>query len=290
MTKGFFAGIAAVVCGGLVLASVTWAQTRDRDVRPGVLLQSPDVFRLLGPGSEIGVSVRELTADEINRAGLEQAGGVYVQTVRDGSPAARAGLRSGDVVVAFDGERVRGVRHFSRLVSETPPGRLVRAEVVRDGARQTLEVTPEAGERFSAMLPELRREIERGMRALPREFEFDLPVPGAAARGRLGITLTPLTDQLAEYFGVKEGVLVSAVESGSPAASAGVRAGDVITAIDGTSVRTPGDVAAKVRAAEAGSTLDVRMVREKKERSVKLVPEVPKVPGVPGVLDVASTS
>jgi len=274
MRKRVVAGI-AVICGGLLVAPVTTAQTRDRDVRPGLLLQSPDLFRLLGPGAEIGVSVRELTADEITRARLEQAGGVYVEAVRDGSPAARASLRSGDVVVAFDGERIRGVRHFSRLVSETPPGRLVRAEVARDGARQTLDVTPEAGERFSERLPELRREIERGLRALPREFDFELPVPGPAAPGRLGITLTPLTDQLAEYFGVKGGVLVSAVEPGSPAAGAGVRAGDVIAAIDGAMVQRPADVAARVRAAQSGSFLDVRLVREKKERSVKLAVREP---------------
>ena len=88
MRKRVVAGI-AVICGGLLVAPVTTAQTRDRDVRPGLLLQSPDLFRLLGPGAEIGVSVRELTADEITRARLEQAGGVYVEAVRDGSPAAR---------------------------------------------------------------------------------------------------------------------------------------------------------------------------------------------------------
>lgn len=253
------AGI-SLTAAALVFIPSVGAQTRDRDVAAGPFMQ-------LGRGAAVGVSVRELTADEVSRAKLERPGGVYVVDVRDGSPAARAGVRSGDVIVAFDGERVRGVRHFSRLVLETPPGRTVQSEIVRDGARQTLAVTPEATEGpLARLLPEIRREIERGLRTLPP----DLPLPPRGARARLGVTLTALTDQLASYFGVKEGVLVSAVEADSPAARAGLRAGDVLTAVDGRAVRTPADVTASVRAAARGATLDVRLVRDRKEMSVKV--------------------
>ena len=229
-----------------------------------------DRLMLQGPGSEIGVSVRELRAEEVSGAKLEQPGGVFVQDVQEGTPAARAGLRSGDIIASFDGERVRGVRHFSRLVLETPPGRTVSSVIVRGTERQTIQMTPEAG-RQGAFFPdvgrEIGREIERGMRAIPRDFDFEFP--NRTSRARLGVTLTPLTDQLASYFGVKDGALVSAVELDSPAAQAGVRAGDVITAIGGRTVGDVADVMAGIREAAPGSALEIRVVRDKKETILK---------------------
>jgi len=266
MRKTALGGVITVVLAGAVVMSPSvGAQARDREVTTGLFM---------GAGAEIGVSVRELTADEVSRARLDTPGGVFLVRVREESPAARAGMRSGDIIVSFDGERVRGVRHFSRLVLETPARRTVRSDIVREGARQTMTVTPEATERWSALGPAIRREVERGLRTLPRDFDFDVdrPVPPPrAGRARLGMALSPLTDQLASYFGVKEGVLVSAVDAGSPAAQAGVRAGDVITSINGRTVRTAADVAAQVLSAERGATLELRLVRDKQEMAVKVM-------------------
>jgi serine protease Do len=253
--------VAALAVAALV-APAAWAQGPGRVVRPGI-----DPFLLQAPGSEIGVSVRELRSDEVSAARPE---GVFVQEVREDSPAARAGVRMGDVVVAFDGERVRSVRQFTRLVRETPPGRAVKTTVVRDGAQQTLDITPQDS-RQGLVLPDIGREIERGMRAMPRDFDFDFDVdlPASGAQRRLGVTLTPLGDQLAAYFGAKEGVLVSAVEADSPAARAGVRAGDIITAIAGRAVRTPSDVTSAIRNASPDAAVEMRLLREKKELTVK---------------------
>jgi serine protease Do len=257
-----------IVSGVMALIPFVSAQIPDRDLRY-------DVFRAFGAGSEIGVSVRELSNDEVSKAGLERAGGVYVQNVRESSAAARAGIRTGDVIVEIDGEHVRGVRHFVRLVSESPAGRSVQIETIRGGARNVVDITPEAA-RFAPVLPpEIREEIERRVRELPSDLELELPAP-RAARARLGITTTPLTNQLAEYFGVKEGgVLVSAVEERSPSAIAGLKAGDVIIAIDGAPVRTPQDVAAVARRAAPGVVLDFRVVRDRRETTLRVtVPEV----------------
>jgi serine protease Do len=228
-----------------------------------VLALAPSAYAQ-GPGSEIGASVRELSSQEIS---AQRPAGVYVQDVRPDSPASRAGLRAGDIVVEFDGERVRSTRQFTRLVRETPPGRAVNMAVARGTAQQMLEVTPRESRGMSIEVPDFSREIERRMRALPGELDVEWPF--SSARTRLGLSLTPLSTQLAAYFGVTEGVLVSEVEADSPAARAGVRAGDVLTAVAGRTVNDPSDVRIALREAAAGATVEIRLVRDRKEVTVK---------------------
>jgi serine protease Do len=277
MRKSLVGGAAAVALVAIVSAAMPALEAQ---VRGRTAPRLTDMMMLQGGGSEIGVSVRDLTSDEISKAKLAQPGGVLVQEVRDGSPASRAGLTSGDIVVEFDGERVRGVRHFTRLVRETPPGRQVTSSIVRGGSRLNLEITPQAGDQLTG-LPDMAR-LEQRLRALPelrgRDLPDDLdPTPDLrdAPRGQIGVTLAPLTEQLATYFGVKEGVLVSSVMMDSAAAQAGVKAGDVITAVNGRPVQSVGDVTRAVRAAKPGAALDLRLFRDKKEVTVKvLVPEL----------------
>lgn len=267
MRKAVVGGIAAL---GVIMAALLIAPAIRAQVRP-----APPVVNLgppWAPGGALGVSVRELRSDEVAGAGLERPGGAVVEDVRDGSAAAKAGLKEGDIIIDFDGERVRSARHFSRLVNETPEGRTVKATIVRGGSRQTLDVTPDRADRITMALPDFSREIERGMRNLPRDFNFDFQLPRPDVfnpRGRLGVSLTPLTDQLASYFGVKDGVLVSSVEPESPAAQAGVKAGDVITSVAGRAVSDPGDVTARIREATPGSPVEIRIMRDKKEMTMK---------------------
>ncbi len=234
--------------------------------------QRGDVLELRGPGSQIGVTIRDA------------AEGVAVTDVRTGTPAERAGFKAGDVVSSFDGEDVRSARHFQRLVEETPPGKAVNAIVQRDGSRQTLRVTPELGratdfgrqlpDRLADVrrrLPELNADVRRRLR--DRNFNFDglvFPGPrGLTAPRRLGVELMPLSDGLAQYFGVTGGVLVSSVEGDSPAGRAGLKAGDVITAIDGQAIERPVDVTDRLRRADQGASLEVRVTRDKQQLTLK---------------------
>ena len=238
--------------------------------------QAPGFLTLEGPGSSIGVTVRETTAEDAERADLAQPVGVVIESVREGSPAERAGFQVGDIVLDFAGERVIGIRQFTRVVRESPPQRQVDAVVVRGTSRQTLQVVPEFTGRFAEVLP---RQLEPRLRTLPRlpqPREFNFSVPPDVFRFRdlisgptLGVVVMPLSDQLAEYFGVPEGTLVSSVESGSAAAEAGLRAGDVITAIGGRSVRTAADVASAVREAGPGDALDISVTRDRKALMLK---------------------
>lgn len=278
MRRAIVAGGAAVavVATAFVVAPTVWSQTkapREKADRRVVMLD--------GRGSTIGVSIRDLETEDVEKTKAGATGGVLIEDVDEGSPAAKAGIREGDVVVEFDGERVRSARQFARLVQETPGGRAVKTTVMREGTRQTLDIVPERSTRLSGdfVLPDLdkdiEREIERGMRSLPRDFAFDFnwkgdfPDVAVFPRGRLGAELSPLSDQLAAYFGAKAGVLVSSVAADSVAAKAGLKAGDVITSVNGQSVDTPRDVVRELREAEAGAQVEIAVLRDKKSMTLK---------------------
>jgi serine protease Do len=281
-----------IILGGLLAAAVgvavagVAAQRDDHDQRerPRVFV-GPDgtgrAIRLDGRGSQIGVVV----SDPENAA----ESGVRVDDVDTDSPAAKAGVKEGDRVVEFDGERVRSTRQLARLVQETPDGRTVKMTLSRGGSQQSVDITPEAstsaGEWSFQVGPEFRDEIERslrGLRELPElqgpafDFRFD-GVPGLGSpRGRLGVHVETLSDQLAEYFGVKGGgVLISSVTPDSPAQKAGLKAGDVITTVNGTAVRDAGELVEELRETGASGEARLDIVRDKKTSTVTATLERP---------------
>ena len=237
---------------------------------------------LAGRGAQLGVSVRD-----VDPAQDKSQSGAVVDEVRAGSAAEKAGIKKGDVIAEFDGERVRGVRHLTRLVTETPDGRTIKAAVMREGKRVDLMVTPESGSmagvdrNFEVVVPPMRFEMPHGggdmAWAMPHMPEGawtfkGRPGEGFAFRtekGRLGVKIQELDGQLGEYFGTAKGVLVNSVEADSPAAKAGLKAGDVVTAINGTAVAEPSDLIEVVRGAEDGATLTLDYTRDKKAQSTK---------------------
>ena len=280
------AATAAMVTGigiGAAMAPVGEGQSRVR-------LQPSRIVQLFSGSSYIGVSVRDVDAEEARKAKLPSASGVLVEDVEGDSPAQKAGFKEGDVVVEFDGERVRSTRQFTRLVQETPAGREVQAIVMRDGQRTTLSVQPAAPEGRDAFH---LFDHEGGRMIVPRPPEAPAPPapahPAPAPRppsprafeafphiegffsssGRLGISVDSLSDQLGEYFGTREGVLVTAVTSDSAAAKAGVKAGDVIVAIDGTTVNTPSELARRTERLDDGDEFTLDVVRNKQKQTLK---------------------
>ena len=276
-------------CVGLILAiaaavSTLSAQTRIQvEPRDG---NRRDVMVLDGRGSQLGVMVSDVDAKAA-------AGGAQVDEVNDDSPAEKAGIRTGDVIVEYDGERVRSARQFTRLVLETPEGRTVKIGLIRDGKRQTVDATPENSSmswNFGPEVDRAMREAERGLREFnfkmpdlewrldpdrePRRFEYRLPggmMPFInGSRGRLGVTVQSLTPELAEYFGANTGgALVSSVVAESAAAKAGVKAGDVITAINGEAVEDSTDLARELGDASGETT--IVLLRDKKEMTLTAV-------------------
>ncbi|MGH9314494.1 MAG: PDZ domain-containing protein [Vicinamibacterales bacterium] len=258
-------GVAAVVA---VLATDVAGQVRGRTPKAHAFEM------MIGGGAHIGIAVRDMDDADAKREKATQAG-VVIDEVYSESPASRAGLKAGDVVVEFDGERVRSARQFSRLVAETPEGRSVKLGAVRDGQRLTVDITPEAGRGLNSEW-KIGEEFAR-----LNDMEVDIPkllpkiaVPGfdvmtLARTARLGVQIETLTPQLATYFGAKRGALVANVEEGSAAEKAGLRAGDVITAIDGRTIEDTDDIRRALRGTHDGAEVSIEIVRDRKSQTLK---------------------
>jgi serine protease Do len=162
----------------------------------------------------LGVVIQTLSPELAGKFDVAENGGVLVGDILRGSPAEQAGLKRGDVILDYAGRPVHKMQELQRLVAGTPPGTPVRVKVLRD--RQEQLVSLEIGE---------MRDAE--------------PKPEPAG-SRFGLTLDVLTKDLARQFNVtsEEGVVITNVESGSPAARDGLRKGDVILEIERTPVIT----------------------------------------------------
>jgi serine protease Do len=164
----------------------------------------------------IGVAIQGVNKDLAESFGLDKPRGALVSTVEAGSPAERAGLKSGDVILAVDGRSIDQSVDLPRIVGETKPGATLRLEVWRKGAKQDVRVT--VGE-------------------TPAD-KVAAAAPGEEAKpGKLGVAVRPLTAEERKARGVDAGVVVERAEG--PAAKAGIREGDVILAFGAEKVETP---------------------------------------------------
>jgi serine protease Do len=215
----------------------------------------------VGGGSYLGVGVAEISAERVKALNLREERGVEITRVEEGSPAEKGGLKTGDVVLEFNGERVEGLEQFMRMVRETPPGREVKLGITRSGSAQ--QVVVKTGSRKSMLAG---REGEWPKIVMPEIRIPDVPRAYMSWRSTtLGVDAESLDSQLAAYFGVKEGVLVRSVIKGSAADKAGLKAGDVITKVDDTAVSNPREITSAIRSARSKSSVVVAVVRDKKE-------------------------
>jgi serine protease Do len=218
--------------------------------------------------SFLGVGVVEVSAERAKTLKLQETYGVEVTRVDEDSPAAKAGVAAQDVVESFNGEKVLGVEQFIRLVRETPPGREIKLGVNRDGRRITVPVQIESRRMRMVEVGDMHVALP----APPAIPEIPMPPRPAGFRtGALGIEVEALRDQLADFFGVKEGVLVRQVSRDSAADRAGMRAGDVITAVGDKQVSTPVEVTrALTGAPDTNVTVTVMRNRKQVPLAVKL--------------------
>src|SRR5277367_4209493 len=294
MNKNIFVSVAGVAALGVVLAAlpshsalrqVPAPQDDQSDQRQQVM-RAPEVRNFefsFGEGSWLGVETNEVTTEKAKELKLPAERGVVLGKIIPDSPASKAGLKENDVVTEIDGQRIEGVSQFRRMIREIPAGRNVQLSVWRGGRSQTLTAT----------LGKSDDSQRSWSRATPGAFAFQIPdMPNLpelpevtldggpialAQRPRLGIDAEDLSGQLGTFFGAPdgEGVLVRDVNSGSAAEKAGLKAGDVISKVDGRSVKTLGDLREQMRQASSDKPVQLTILRRGAEMTLPVTVEKP---------------
>ncbi|MEO8724978.1 MAG: PDZ domain-containing protein [Acidobacteriaceae bacterium] len=242
---------------------------------------APRVHVVRGQTPYLGVNIEEITPDRASALKLKNVQGVEITLVDQDAAAGKAGLSPHDVVVSVDGTPVEGEEQFRRLIRETPVGRPMQLGIVREGQPMTLQAT--MGSRpgmshvfsFSGTMPRMAMIPEPPEPPDPPDLPefFDAPSFAGFSRGytpRVGIVAEGLTPQLAQYFGAKEGqgLLVRSVEKGSVAEQAGLKAGDVITKLNGEPVSGSNALRRAFRGKSGNVSMSI--LRDKREQTLVL--------------------
>lgn len=231
-------------------------------------------------GSYIGVGVVDVESDRAKALNLKEVRGVEITTVEDDSPASKAGLKAGDVVLEYNGQRVEGMEQLLRMVRETPAGREVKFGISRNGKSETVTVTT-AKRRSMVLMTREGQPMRLEGPVMPRLDVMVPDMPRATMSwrsGMLGVEAETVEGGLAEYFGVKQGVLVRAVGKDTAAEKAGLKPGDVITKVDSKEVTSAREVTMTIRQLREKDrkTFSVTVMREKKEMQMPVTLDEPE--------------
>ncbi len=175
----------------------------------------------------LGVGIQDLTPELAEYYGIEDKNGVLVAKVFEGDPADKAGIKANDIIVAVDGKSIKTSRELTGTIADIPVGKKTAITILRDGKEKTVKVKiakRDDSERLAQRKPE--------------------------SNGELGIRISELTPELAQRYGHSEterGVLVVGVQSGSKAAEAGVRQGDLVKEVNRKPVADVSELRAKLK-------------------------------------------
>src|SRR5713226_3612403 len=279
---GLMLGV-GVIAGGIAYAQQAAAPEALIEAQEPATPEASRAFSIMFDGGTfLGVYAEDISKENMSRYGMREVRGVGVTQVVKDSPAEKAGLKKDDVIVRFDGESVTSARKLNRLVGEASADQTVRLTISRGGSEQEVSATLAKHDGMQnvfrgAMTPEIFRgttpgpfKIDPGMIQInPGEGGFTF----AFGNRRIGVSTQSLTKQLADYFGVKDGgLLITSVNDNSPAAKAGLKAGDVITAVDGERVTSPGDVSRAISKKEDGP-VSLTIIRDHNTRTITVTPE-----------------
>lgn len=189
--------------------------------------------QLIGKGKVqrgmLGVGIQPMTAELARSFGMTEARGVLVRSVTPGGPADQAGIKAGDVITKINGKDVNDDNVLRNTIAAMAPGTDVTVTFLREGKEQDVKA------KLGTLTAESARATEQGGGG-----------GGAGeAAGKLGITIVPLTPEIAGQIGVPrntQGVVVRDVDPNGPAAQAGVQAGDVIQQVNRQTVRSPAEM------------------------------------------------
>ena len=249
--------------------------------------------------SYLGVDLKDIPDDQVAPLRLRDTHGAEITRVDHDGPAGKMGLRERDVVIQMNGVAIEGEEHIRRMLSSTPPGHVVVLVISRDGQSMTMtgqmadrnEVERQAWEQHLGAIPP-----QAPASALPSDEASAAgsfaPAAGAAPSTRYsksflgallmtptytGVLLERMGPQLATFFGVPNGagLLVRNVETNSPAAMAGIRAGDIVLRANSQNVANMNDWAKAIKEAK-GRPVSVVVFRDRQERTLLLTPDSKK--------------
>jgi serine protease Do len=192
----------------------------------------------------LGVSIQPLTPELARSFGSKDAKGVLINEVMSESPAAKAGLKPGDILLEFEGRPMEGTGDLQRAVGFFSPDRTAKLKILRDQAEKVVEV-------------------KVGQAPDERQAQQQRPSSGGRARSMLGLEVRPVTPEIARQLNLRstDGVIVVRVEDGTPAAEAGVQRGDVVKQLNSQTVRTMADFERLTRDMKEGDPLTVLLQR-----------------------------
>jgi serine protease Do len=198
----------------------------------------------------LGVYLEDLTEDMKEALNLASLEGVLINEVIANSPAAKAGIKEGDVIIEFDGKKVTDVESFRLLVASTPPGQTVKLRLVRNGKEIDLK----------AKIGEMEEEVTA--QAVEKQ------------ESQLGLQVVDIDSPEAKAYNVSmdKGVLVIGVESSSPAENAGIQVGDVIIGIGNTGIENIADFRKAVKNLKKGKPVIFQIQRAERKKYVALTP------------------
>lgn len=174
----------------------------------------------------LGVQIQEVTDEIAQSLDLDEAKGALVARVEPGGPAEKAGLKTGDLILEFNGQKVDRLKDLPKLVAATKAGENSKVRILRDGKEQVVNVMV-------------------GRMPGDESMAKGASVPGKSEQAKLGLSLAPLTAEYKQRLGLPddaEGVVIVDVDRSSPAAREGLRAGDVIKRVGNKKVATPKEV------------------------------------------------
>jgi serine protease Do len=283
MTRRIAAGAVLAVVALIVFAACGPAAAGNKVIASegniSIIQSGDDVIEIIceseGTGHGwLGVSIAEHTKSRSDKD--DRIHGVLITDVYDDSPAEKAGLKDGDVIIEFEGKHHKDVGHLVDAVRSHEPGDEVLIKVLRDGEEKTLTVV--LGERehdyvwFSGDDFTLNLKGLEGLEALKHLEELegleDIYISGdwSGRRGKLGVYVEDLSEGLAEYFNVPDakGVLIKDIVDDSVAEEAGIKAGDVIVKIGEMDVGNSDELVKSIQKMEPDVKTPVVVIRKGK--------------------------
>jgi serine protease Do len=190
----------------------------------------------------LGVTIQDVDKNLAESFGLDRPRGALISQLADNGPADKAGLKSGDVIITFDGQDIPTSSDLPHVVGLIEPGSKVEAEIVRDGKRRTIDV-------------------KVGGLGADDSYSLTAGVDDVGQGGRLGLIVDTAGSDTLERWGINGGVTVREVLPGSPAAEAGVLVGDVITLLGSRPIKSAEAFAEAEQKLANGSSVPLRLIR-----------------------------